>query len=503
MHSSWRVLLAAAALAAAAPGGAARAQAPAAVAAPPESTAIAARLDALLRRYHELEKFNGLALVARDGQVLFQNGYGFANFEHAVPNSPATKLWLGSVTKVFTATAVMRLVDQGKIALDDRVSTWLPWYRRDTADRITVRHLLTHTSGLPDYMHLPGTGREGFRQQAGEQIIDVVSFAQQWCSADLQWEPGAQWGYSNSGYVLLGAIVEQVTGLAFEPALRALVLDPLGMAGTGDLAMRPRAVIEGLATGYEREGDQLLTRRAWNVSTAYGAGAMYSTLADLLRFDRGLEDPAFLSDAARAAMFQAGPGNWGCGWGVRRLPIGPGGLERLVVDHEGFIYWTITQIWRVPEDGLFVVLSNNTGDAPVRAMFQGIADLLHGREPAWPKPSAARAVQELAFQKGPEVALERYRELQRAQPDGYEFEEQGLNLLGYDLLRAGWPDAATAIFRFVTQTWPQSANAWDSYGEALAAAGDPQAAIAAYRKSLELDPSNRNAAERLAELQTP
>jgi CubicO group peptidase (beta-lactamase class C family) len=458
------------------------------------------RIDALLRAYTELGRFNGTVLVARGRTILHTAGYGMASFELGVPNGPETRQWIGSVTKTFTAAAAMRLVDEGKLSLDARVADVLPWYRKDTGSKVTVRQLLDHTSGIPDYMHLPGIGREGFQRQAGDAVIAVRPFIEKWCSGDLAWEPGTRWGYSNSGYAIIGAIVEQVTGLPFEKALRALVLDPLGLKNTGDLAMRPRAVVDHLATGYERSLGALITRRPWNISTAFGAGAMVSTVGDLYTFDRAVHSPAFLSEGARKAMFTAGLGHWGCGWEVQTLPIGPAGAPRTVIDHEGFIYWSISRVYHVVEDDVFVALVNNTGDAPLPAIFTGIADILYGRRPAFPKPSAAEAVQALAAEKGGAAAVARYRELRATAPSGYEFDERGLNVLGYALLRDGRPADAVEVLRFMTESYPDSANAFDSLGEALAAVGRREDAIKAYARSLELNPANANAVKMLAGL---
>ncbi len=460
----------------------------------------AGRLDALLARYNEIGLFNGVALVARDGAPVLAKGYGMASFELRVPNTPATKPWIGSVSKVFTATAVMRLVDQGKLSLDARVADVLPWYRKDTGARMTVRQLLCHTSGLPDYMHLPGVGREAFAREAGDATINPRAFAEKWCSADLAWAPGTKWGYSNSGYVLLGLIVEQATRQPFERALRALVLDPLGLAATDDLAMRPRAVVEGLASGSEKSAGELVTRRHWNVSTAYGAGAMVSTVGDLLRFDTGLGREGFLSPAARAAMFTPGPGHWGCGFEVQTMPIGTGKAERTVIGHEGYIFWTLTRIYRIPEDRIFVALVNNTGDAPLQQVFAGIADILYGREPAWPKALAADAVRRVASEQGGAAAVARYRELLATKGSEYEFTERGLNALGYALLQEGKPADAVAVFELMVEQYPKSGNAWDSLGEGLAAAGRRDEAIAAYKRAFELDPKNTNAAAVLEKL---
>jgi CubicO group peptidase (beta-lactamase class C family) len=464
-----------------------------AAAAAAEAATTGERLDALFTRYHDIGLFDGVALVVRDDEVLVEKGYGLANREFAVPNAPDTKIWIGSVTKVFTATMIARLVDAGRLSYDDRVADLLPWYRQDTGQRITVRQLLSHTSGLPDYMHLPGIEREGFAREVGTGVIDVKDFAQTWCSHDLQWEPGAQWGYSNSGYLLLGAIIEQVTGEPYEQVLRELILTPAGMHDTGDVARRPRAVVDKLPRGYERYAGEVVAPRYWNMSTAFAAGSMYATVGDLYRFQQALDRDDFLSPAAREAMFTAGVGHWGAGWSVQDLPIGPDGATRKVVGHEGFIYWTLTQIYRIPEDDTFIVLANNSGDAPFRAIFAGVFDVLYGREPAWPLPSAGDAVHAVASQQGAGAAIAHYRELQASAPRDYEFSERSLNALGYALMQEGRPADAVGIFRFMVESYPQSGNAWDSLGEGLANDGERDEAIRAYRRSLELMPENANA----------
>jgi CubicO group peptidase (beta-lactamase class C family) len=464
------------------------------------SAGTAERLDALLARYHEIGLFDGVALIVRADTVLVEQGYGLANREFSVPNAPDTKLWIGSVTKVFTATMVARLADAGRLSLEDRVGDRLPWYRQDTGQRMTLRQLLGHSAGLPDYMHLPGIEREGFARAVGDSLIDLRTFVRDWCSADLQWEPGSRWGYSNSGYVLLGAVIEAATGMPYAQALDSLILAPAGMRDSGDLARRPHAVVPGLSPGYERFAGEVVTRRFWNVSTAYAAGSMVATVGDLRRFDQLLARRDFLSPASREAMFTPGPGNWGAGWSVQTAAIGPGQAPRTLIGHEGFLYWTLTQIYRIPEDDTFIVLANNSGNAPFRTIFAGLFDLLYGREPAWPQPAAAEAVHALAAQQGAPAAIARYCELQRTAPADYEFSEGTLNALGYALLQEGRPQAAVGIFRFTVESFPASGNAWDSLGEGLAGLGEREEAIRAYRRALELAPDNANAKAWLARL---
>jgi CubicO group peptidase (beta-lactamase class C family) len=473
---------------------------PAALSAQPRPAETVRAIDALVRAYHDVGAFNGNILVAKDGVVLLDKGYGMASFEQRVPNAPGTKHWIGSVSKVLTATTVMRLVDQGRLSLDSRVSDLLPWYRKETGSRVTVRMLLNHTSGIPDYMHLPGIGREGFSREVGSDPINVKAFVQKWCSADLSGEPGTRWAYSNSGYVVLGAIVEQVTGRPFAHALQELVLDPAGMTATRDLAADPRAVVEGLTPGYQKAVGRIVARQAWNISTAYAAGSMVAPLGDLLRFSQTLDRPGFLSAASRSALFTPGLGNWGCGWEVRTLPLGPGGAERVVEGHEGYIFWSLARIYRIPGERLFIAIVNNTGDAPLPKIFTGVTDLLFGRTPVQPLPPLSRALLPILESKGTPAMVARLREIQVKEAGAWDFAEAALNAFGYELLRDGRAEAAVSVFQLNSELYPRSANVWDSLGEGLAASGRREEAVKAYRKVLDLDPSHSSAKSMLAKL---
>src|SRR5512146_392909 len=184
-----------------------------------------AKLDKLLNAYHDAGLLNGVVLVADHGKVIYQKGFGYANFEWQVPNAPDTKFRIGSVTKPFTAILVLQQVEAGKIRLDAPVNEYLPEYRADTGAKVTIRHLLTHTSGKPTYK--------------APQILEQTSpigrpeLVKKWCSGDLEFEPGTSWGYNNCGYLLLGMILERRTGKPYADLLRERILIPVGMNDSG------------------------------------------------------------------------------------------------------------------------------------------------------------------------------------------------------------------------------------------------------------------------------
>src|SRR5687768_14094005 len=185
-------------------------------------------IDALLRKYNELRQFNGSALVADASGVVHKKGYGYANFEWQISNTPDTRFRLASITKQFTSMVVMQLVAEGKIKLDDRITTHLPDYRKDTGERITIAQLLNHTSGIPSY-----TGMPGFFQNEARNPYAVADFVKKFASGDLDFEPGTKWAYNNSAYFLLGAIIEKVTGKTYAEAVQERIFSPLGMKSSG------------------------------------------------------------------------------------------------------------------------------------------------------------------------------------------------------------------------------------------------------------------------------
>lgn len=462
--------------------------------------AVGARIGSLLERYHELGLFDGAVLVARHGQVVHENGYGLASREFGFPNGAGVRYRLASVSKTFTAVLVMQLVDEGRLSLDATLGEVLPEYRQDLGARVRIRHLLGHSSGIPDYFRAAG-GWAAFAERMGTSPPSKLDFAASLCSGDLEFEPGSAWSYSNCGYFLLGMVIERITGEPFERVLRERLLNPAGMHESGDEGADPEAVIERLASSYIRvPGGGVRRQGYWNMASAFGAGSLYSTPRDLLLYDSALTGTAILSDEAKHAMFTPGVGGYGLGWELRERPIGPDGAPRRIATHEGFLFGSHTRIYRVLDDEVLVVLLSNAGDAPLERMADGVFDLLYGRAAVEPKTPIAAELSRVIDEEGTEAAVERYRLLKREDPEGWDFSERELNLLGYGLLGSGRVDEAITVLSLNAEAYPLSGNCQDSLGEALAAAGRTTDAIRAYARSLELDPTNRNAVERLREL---
>jgi CubicO group peptidase (beta-lactamase class C family) len=306
-------------------------------------------LTAKVDDYLNGQKFSGSVLLAKGGKILVSKGYRMANYELDVPNKPDTKFRLGSITKQFTGAAVLQLQEKGKLNVDDLVSKYVSDTPQAWKD-ITIHHLLTHTSGLHGYTELPD-----YRKRQRE-LVTPAELISRFKDLPLDFAPGSKWRYSNSGYSLLGYIIEKVSGQSYESFLKENIFDRLDMRDSGyDHAA---ALVKNRASGYA-ERPTLANAEFLDMSIPYSAGSLYSTVEDLYRWDRALYTDKALSEKSRQRMFTPlvkttnGVLSYGYGWMI--------GTEngRKVIQHGGGINGFVTVILRYPDqDACVIVLSN-------------------------------------------------------------------------------------------------------------------------------------------------
>lgn len=455
----------------------------------------AAKIDQLISLYNKYGQFNGSALVVDNGQVLYKKGVGLANMEWNIPNAPDTKFRLGSITKQFTATVILQLVEQGKIKLDGKITDYLPNYRPDTGAKVTIHHLLTHTSGIPSYTSLPG-----FFQNVSRNPYKVDEFIKQYASGDLEFEPGSKFVYDNSGYFLLGAIIEKVTGKPYEQVVRENIFDPIGMKNTG--YDHWNTILSKRATGYTNTPHGYETAPYLDMSIPYAAGSLYSTIEDLYLWDQALYGEKILSEKSKELMFKPNLNNYGYGFVMRKASLGPNKFEVPVIQHSGGINGFNTLIVRMVNDKRLVVLLDNAEHGQYLDRMTGaIMSVLYDQPYQNPKQSVATLLGNRIELNGVAAAIKEYRTLKAGRTAAeYDFAEPELNQLGYRLLQTKKVAEAIEIFKLNVEMYPQSANVYDSLGEGYLTRGDKELAIVNYKKSLELDPKNTNATVKLGEL---
>lgn len=346
-------------LSAAAPGVHAQAAAPAAaeVRAVTVDPALAG-IDSMLTRLYPAGEPGAAVLAARDGQVLMRKAYGTASVELGVPLLPEHVFRLGSITKQFTAVATLMLVDEGKVSLDDEITEYFPDYPTQ-GRRITVEHLLTHTSGIQSYTGMPSYMTEMRRDLTPEQLI--AGFRDQ----PMEFAPGERWNYNNSGYALLGAIIEKVSGMSYADFIRTRILEPLGMRNT--YYETAEAVIPGRVPGYERTGEGQVRQAAWvSMTLPYAAGALIGTVDDLLLWNRAVAEGRMLKPETWRRAFSAyrmsdgRSAGYGYGWFVGEAAGKPS------IEHGGDINgFSSNGLW-IPSERLHVIVLANHQREPRR-----------------------------------------------------------------------------------------------------------------------------------------
>lgn len=451
---------------------------------------VADQLDAVLMQFHDAGRLSGSVLVAAGDSVLYERGFGEANRAWAIPNAPDTRFRIGSVTKQFTAALVLQLIEEGRLALDGHVTDYLPAYPAAQGDHVTVHHLLTHTSGIPSYTSLlefPDLMRDPYTP---DSFLTVFS------GLPLEFEPGSAWTYSNSGYFLLGALIEAVTGHPYDEMLRERLLAPLGLADTG--YDHYGEIIDRRAAGYTRTGGGYERAAYLDTSLPYAGGMMYSTVRDLHAWNRALYAGAvFQNPATLMKMLTPYENDYGYGVGVGEVEVG----ERTVaaIRHSGGINGFSSQLWYLPDEDYTIVVLDNTA-ADTRSVTDAVARVLYGQPQPVPKVPISDVIGTTIEADGLDAALARYRELRATEPDAYDFGEPELNRLGYYYLRNGDVDTAIRIFQLNVEAYPDASNPYDSLGEAYMEAGDDERAIAQYRKALALNPGSANARQMLRRL---
>ncbi len=449
----------------------------------------------LLNKYYEYEQFNGSVLVADDGEVIFSDGFGMANMEYDIPNRPHTKHRLGSITKQFTAALIMQLVEEEKLDLNKPISAYLPEYTGPAADVVTIHHLLTHSSGIPSYTSFPGFFQEKSRDPASPK-----EFVKTFADSTLQFTPGEKFAYNNSGYFLLGHIIEEVTGKTYEEVLHQKILDPLNMKDTG--YDHHETILKNRAAGYEKNSSGYVNAPYLDMSLPFAAGSLYSTVEDLYRWDRALYEDKILSEESKKLMFtpqmRDGDAHYGYGWAVAKMPVGKSADSVSIVAHGGGINGFSTLIVRFPEEDDLVVLLNNTGSTRLRDITMGINNILHGAEAEIPKRSLAMEVLPIFETKGVDAGMKKFKELKA--DDSYALMEPEMNQIGYRLLQNGKIKEAIEVFKINVAEFPDSWNTYDSLGEGYMMDGKMEKAIENYEKSIKMNPENENGKKMLEKI---
>lgn len=379
----------------------------------------AAEIDKLLNKCLEYGHLNGTVLVAEKGKIIYKKAFGLANASWDVPNTLDSVFYIYSMSKQFTALLTLQLVAEGKLKLDGVITDYLPYYRKETGNKITIHHLLTHTHGVPS---------PGYEDMPTRKTFTTEAYVKRFLCGDLEFEPGSRFKYG-IGFDLLVAIMEKVTGKDFETLLKERILDPLGMKNTG--IRKEKMVLKHFAQPYR--GTLKIKRGGFSYYPCNGGSALYSTLDDLYKWDRALYTDKLLPKKYRDLMmhdhFAARTGYYAYGWDITHRKVG--GVDKKYVWHGG---GGSTMIFRSIQDEHLVIILNNKTDTQHLAISHEIMKILYDLPYKVPKKSLNMPFLDVYDEKGIDAAIKIYWELKKKFPEKYPFDVDQLNGLGYLLL---------------------------------------------------------------------
>ncbi len=312
--------------------------------------------DQLLNERYQSGQPGVAALVAKDGQVIYRKAFGMANLELDVPMTPDMVFRIGSVTKQFTAVAILQLLEQGKLSLDDEITRFIPDYPTQ-GHKITIHHLLNHTSGIKSYTSMSEFSMVLRKDQAPSQIIDIFK------DQPMDFAPGEQFLYNNSGYILLGYIIEKISGQTYQEYVEEYLFKPAGMIHS--LYANDKGVLKNRAYGYQPSPSGYANSEFLSMSLPYAAGSLMSTVDDLFKWNQALQSGKLLKKETLELAFTPGKLNdgtqmtYGYGWEMGNLQGSP------IISHGGGIHGFLSFASWLPEENIVVVLLQNfTGSAP-------------------------------------------------------------------------------------------------------------------------------------------
>ncbi|MEM7351630.1 MAG: serine hydrolase domain-containing protein [Acidobacteriota bacterium] len=332
---------------------------------------LAARIDRLMTASYAADEPGAAVIVVDDGEVVYRGARGMANLELGVPLTPDHVFRLGSITKQFTAVAILLLEERGKLSVQDPITKYLPDYPTD-GHTITIEHLLTHTSGIFSYTSIPG-----YMDAKVQRDLTVDELIDEFDDQEMEFAPGERWSYSNSGYVLLGAIIEKVSGSSYADFIDEHIFTPLGMTASeyGGLQLIPKR-----AAGYARDGAGGYRNAPYlSMTQPHAAGSLLSTVDDLALWDRALDSDELLAASSRQRMFTpydlAGgdPTTYGYGFVIDTF------RGTRAISHGGGIFGFSTFAVRLPEEGVYVAVLSNGAPVDPGLIAQKLAALAIGK----------------------------------------------------------------------------------------------------------------------------
>lgn len=448
-----------------------------------------AQVDALIEQAVQLDVFSGNVVIAHEGKVVYQRSFGYADWEKKLPLNDSTMFNIGSNGKDFTQAVICQLVQENKLAFNDPLSKHLDMFPKSIADKITIKHLLTMQSGMGDYMQSPRFQFGQIRTISG--LLDFIK------DEPLLFEPGSGRAYSNSGYVVLGGVIEKITGKTYEENVRERILKPLGMIHS-TFVYPDTKNIENKATGTEisLSGAKRTEKRINPGLVPTSAGGMYASALDLFKFyEAEMFTNKVLSDELKLKLF------------TRYEDQSTKSLKEMMTDPRfisslagGLNGWN-SCVTQMPAMHYTVIVLSNYDEAghPAEQIGERIENIILGKPNEPLKLALPQFIYQYVSKNGMDDFVKNHDDLLKRNKYGIRG-PMILNRFGYDLINEKKLDWAVEIFKLNIRLFPNNPNGYDSLGEAYMLKGEKNLAIQNYRKVLEMDPENENAKKMLEKI---
>lgn len=450
------------------------------------------KLDELMKTYHQFNMFDGSVLVAENGKVIYKNAFGMANREWDIPNTTDTKFMIGSVSKPITSILMLIQVQKGLISLDKTISDYIPEYSKKNGSRITIRQLLSHSSGIPNYDII-----KDFFPRISRQNVTREDYMKLYMDSTLVFEPGTSYYYSSWGYFTLGYIMERVTGKTYAQLMKEDIFDKLDMKDSG--SYYHTQIVKKRATGYDYTLGGFTSADFRDQSNTMGTGDLYSTVEDLFKLHIGISNNTLLNKKLTDEMFTPGirPWRYGFGWFNQNFKYTP--KDSVFANYhlgmtEGFLSFLV----RIPSTNSLVVFLCNSSPTHFFGIASNLMKVLYNK-PVDLKQPVHKALESVIVKNGAVKAVEEYKKM-KADTARFYIDWLAMNQLGDQLFTMKRYEDARVIFENNAKEFPERDLALLSLAKTYEELGRKEDAIVYYKKVLAVNPGYEEAKNRLKEL---
>jgi len=437
------------------------------------------QIDSFLQQACEHHYFSGSILIAQNDKTIISKGYGQANQEWKVSNETDTKFVIGSISKTITASLVLKLVEEGKFQLSDPILKYLPELSEDKFKSISIHHLLSNTSGIPNFFMIPGWTNGSFRKD-----IPPNEFIQEVDKLELQFNPGSQYLYSNSGFYLLGTIVERIMNKTYPEIIKEYVFDPLKMKNTG--VIDNKKVISNFAEGYTLNENGGYNKQSYfNMNLFKAGGNIFSTTEDLLKWEQALNSNQFLNEKSLSIFFNA-KNNY-C-WNAETIELNESKKMVNLYTYDGQIEGYSSIICRIPKSNTTIIILGNNGFGyqSKKYLLEILINSVYGKDYSNWKMPLSFLITKSIYNNNFETAIELFE----SKRDNYIVRESRINDLSNQLLWTGNKVMAIKFLKLNAKLFPESSSALFTLAESYKNMNQMKMALPIYQKLLKMHPKN-------------